>query len=538
MKKAIGSIIGVIIVVSAVYYGFQANRTPVKQIPLLTGLTENQARSRLSRIGFDNVIVEPTKSTARQGAIVGQEPAAGDVARAAAEVVLYVAAEDSSEEFYGVIGPFLDDLTKKIQSSAYADAKIAVISGTLLQDKQNVRFSQLELLVMKSLREHLASSGLEVAEISREDWIFLKLPEIGTPGSVGGDMLFLETDIHPSAAAGKLRIGAWGFSVSGGKRSNTNIVSSITLDYSRDGYISRIYEESPAFLPLPAGTREKPYEDIDQMAKIMVAEAIGALPSDKTTAVDVKAHGGAGNDAIPLIESAIKSSLAEHMPVVAGHSDFRRLVERLTFEQRNEEFSLPEKPQFARADINIFLDLIQVPADKQLIRISMRAFWLHTESAGQAVQGFKGVGFIRAISERELAIDASLNKRVFRTGDRLELEVQPRGKSCFVWVYNFLADERILLLFPRRKNAYNFFHSGEKARIPPENEDYRLEVYADEPGAEEALQIVAVDHHVDLPDIRNPHTFEVTRSEYERWVNAIPEQDRTTVRIDYAVKSE
>lgn len=428
--------------------------------------------------------------------------------------------------------PLTEEIENRIKRSPYAPGEIVVVSGTLL-GKTQTRFSQLELRVIEVLRENLAESGCQLREITLDDWRFLKA--LGSPGKppchARSKYLVLEVNVNPTEANKTIRIWIEGYTFSENKRKNTDIVSSITLDYSMNSLARRLYEERPVYIPAPEGSEENPFSSINDLARDLASQAVDSYPTGKSATIDVKAIGPVSPRLILEIKDAITHYLDDYVNIEAGYEDFRQITKRLKFEQKEWEFELKDVAPFSTANIIILVDIMNFSPEDSIFRISMRAFWL-IDLPGRKVKGLKAVGYAR---HRHFEVMTKLNKAAFKTGEKLLVEVRPVGKDSFIWIFNKKADGEVLLIFPHRKDVDNFFKHGRVVKLPAKEADYVWKIVTEHDREVEKICVVAVTYEVDSPEMDDPDELRISEREFQKWLHSIPEKDRSISCAKYTV---
>jgi len=469
---------------------------PSRKMPDLTGVPLEQALEQLESFAPGKKTIVPAGS---EGNVKGQEPAPNDIWTYGDEIVLYISSPIGPKiEFK----PLLVELEGLIKKSPYVSGNVIVVSGTLMGTK-NVRFSQLEFRVIEQLREHLSRAGIQIAEISREDWIFLKLPELGIPPlcQEKDKLLVLEVNVNPSDSAQDLLVNVWGYSFSEGQRQNTDIVASIPLDYSTNSQARLLYHETPPYLPIPIGTRQNPFRNVEELARVHVFEARSAFPAGEFAAIDVESLGSVPNKTTVLLSDAFTRHIDDHIGIVAAPKNFRRLVGRLDFEKIHEEFDFTKVASFERATTYILIDVMDVLPDSSLLKVSMKAFWLSDPQAGTKVRGLKAVGYLQLAQEEfqsqrleSLSFQVNYVYRssgvgkpqtithgsILRSGDFYKIIFTP-NRDCYVYIFQVDSSGQIFQLFPMKEfkgvtvDNYNPVKGGTIYTLPARDKSFKLD---------------------------------------------------------------
>lgn len=185
MKRKALTIIFTLIIASMLLAGCNQDTSQLASsitqvVPNVVGLTEDEAKSKISNAGFapEVVLVESDKVPA--GAVVSTDPAAGEAAEPSATVKLFVSkGEESSAAVPDVVGMSLDEATKALTSQGLqvgdvkykdsAKAKDTVLLSDPLPGVSVESGSKVGLtLSAGSKREHTLSVEVDVPESSED----------------------------------------------------------------------------------------------------------------------------------------------------------------------------------------------------------------------------------------------------------------------------------------------------------------------------------------------------------------------------------
>jgi hypothetical protein len=147
-----------------------------------------------------------------------------------------------------------------------------------------------------------------------------------------------------------------------------------------------------------------------------------------------------------------------------------------------------------------------------------------------------------AIPERQgasLGLSAKLNKKTFRRGEKVRVEVTVE-REARIALFNFTADDRIMMVLPHPLEKENHVEPGKPLTLPPEGSRIEL-VMETLPGHDrdvEALFVVAVDpgRDVDFRKVFGSGTPLPLTAFFERYSDIAPQADE--IILPYTVEGE
>lgn len=147
-----------------------------------------------------------------------------------------------------------------------------------------------------------------------------------------------------------------------------------------------------------------------------------------------------------------------------------------------------------------------------------------------------------AIPERQgpsLGLSAKLNKKTFRSGEKVRVEMTVEREARFA-LFNFTADDRVVMVLPHPQEKENLAAPGKPLVLPPEGSRIGL-VMQTLPGHDrdvEALFVAAVDpgRDVDFRKIFGSGTPFSLTAFFERYSDIAPHADE--IILPYAVERE
>ncbi len=143
-------------------------------------------------------------------------------------------------------------------------------------------------------------------------------------------------------------------------------------------------------------------------------------------------------------------------------------------------------------------------------------------------------------------VNVQLENNMLKAGDELVFSLTP-SKDCYVYVFNLMADQNIMLMFPNEYLQDNFSPAGRKTQIPDsESRRYIKFKVSTMPGGEltsESVYIVCTKESVQiidsLPKIGTTiKTFSEKSQEFvklQRWLTNIPLNQRVEKNVIYHV---
>ncbi len=146
-------------------------------------------------------------------------------------------------------------------------------------------------------------------------------------------------------------------------------------------------------------------------------------------------------------------------------------------------------------------------------------------------------------------IDVALENNLLKAGDELAFSVTP-SKDCYLYVFNLMADQNIMLMLPNEYFEENFIKGGTTMAIPdPVIRKYRKFRVAPMPGEEltsESVYIVCTKEKVpairDLPQIGTTlRVFSGKSQDFvklQRWLTNIPLNQRVEKNLIYHVSKK
>ena len=155
----------------------------------------------------------------------------------------------------------------------------------------------------------------------------------------------------------------------------------------------------------------------------------------------------------------------------------------------------------------------------------------------EPVRGQRDAGFY---------IDVALENNLLKAGDELAFSVTP-SKDCYLYVFNLMADQNIMLMLPNEYFEDNFIKGGTTMQIPdPVIRKYRKFRVAPMPGEDltsESVYIVCTKEEVpairDLPQIGTAiQVFSGKSQDFvklQRWLTNIPLNQRVEKNLVYHV---
>ena len=155
----------------------------------------------------------------------------------------------------------------------------------------------------------------------------------------------------------------------------------------------------------------------------------------------------------------------------------------------------------------------------------------------EPVRGQRDAGFY---------IDVALENNLLKAGDELAFSVTP-SKDCYLYVFNLMADQNIMLMLPNEYFGENYIKGGTTMQIPdPVIRKYRKFRVAPMPGEEltsESVYIVCTKEEVpairDLPQIGTAIQVFSGQSQHfvklQRWLTNIPLNQRVEKNLVYHV---
>jgi len=178
----------------------------------------------------------------------------------------------------------------------------------------------------------------------------------------------------------------------------------------------------------------------------------------------------------------------------------------------------------------ILIDKLQPVEDGYKKTIRIKAYV-------EPVRGQRDAGFY---------IDVALENNLLKAGDELAFSVTP-SKDCYLYVFNLMADQNIMLMLPNEYFEDNFIKGGTTMQIPdPVIRKYRKFRVAPMPGEDltsESVYIVCTKEEVpairDLPQIGTAiQVFSGKSQDFvklQRWLTNIPLNQRVEKNLIYHV---
>ena len=145
-------------------------------------------------------------------------------------------------------------------------------------------------------------------------------------------------------------------------------------------------------------------------------------------------------------------------------------------------------------------------------------------------------------------VEIALENNLLKSGDELVFSVTP-SKDCFVYVFNLMADQNVMLMFPNEFLQENYVQGAATLQIPdPEIRRYIKFRVSTMPGEEltsESIYIVCTKEEVpvvrDLPKIgKSLKVFSGNSQSFvklERWLTTIPLNQRVEKNVVYHVSN-
>ena len=156
----------------------------------------------------------------------------------------------------------------------------------------------------------------------------------------------------------------------------------------------------------------------------------------------------------------------------------------------------------------------------------------------EPVQGQRDPGFY---------VDVQLDNNLLKAGDELAFSITP-SKDCYLYVFNLMADQNILLMFPNDYMKDNFVPAVERIQIPdPGIRNYAKFVVAPMPGEEliTAESVYIVCSREEVPMIKglmkigtSMPVFSANSQSFiklQRWLSNIPLDQRVEKNLIYHV---
>ena len=145
-------------------------------------------------------------------------------------------------------------------------------------------------------------------------------------------------------------------------------------------------------------------------------------------------------------------------------------------------------------------------------------------------------------------IELDLESDLLESGDELTFSVTP-SKDCYVYVFNLMADQNVMLMFPNEYLKENYVQAKTTLHIPdPKISNYikfRVSTMPDEQLTSESIYVVCTKNEVpvikDLPKIgKTLKVFSENSQSFvklERWLTTIPLDQRIEKNVMYHVSS-
>jgi len=145
-------------------------------------------------------------------------------------------------------------------------------------------------------------------------------------------------------------------------------------------------------------------------------------------------------------------------------------------------------------------------------------------------------------------IELDLENNLLDSGDELVFSVTP-SKNCYVYVFNLMADQNVMLMFPNEYLEENYVQAKSTLHIPdPKIRNYikfRVSTMPDEQLTSESIYVVCTKNEVpvikDLPKIgKTLKVFSENSQSFiklERWLTSIPLDQRIEKNVMYHVSS-
>ena len=190
-----------------------------------------------------------------------------------------------------------------------------------------------------------------------------------------------------------------------------------------------------------------------------------------------------------------------------------------------------------------------ITEEKELVPSSPKNFDENGESFDLAMEYRFYVEPVTGRRDLEYQVDASLVSDMLKEGEDLVIQVTPTIDS-YVYVFNLMADNNALLMFPNDYMQDNFIRGGEVLTIPDPSIREHISFYVGTlPGqslTSESIYVICAKQRVDiaerLPRIgEKMHTFSSKDGsfiELQKWLTSIPLDKRTEKVMIYHVSKK
>lgn len=228
-------------------------------------------------------------------------------------------------------------------------------------------------------------------------------------------------------------------------------------------------------------------------------------------------------------------------------------------EARNQTLALARLEAIRRAvpeevlDVSLFRD-IQNQIGKQLEEVTTHSIFALSTRQGMIVKeqilkeqpSFRnnllcyrlqlkaGVQIVQGQRDPSLELQFAVKNKILREGDKLEIEAQS-NRDGYLYVFNFLSDNSVLLLFPNQITKDNFIKANQKFTLPTAAEKaqgitYKVVANKDKKVTDEniyavfCLQKVAGWEKLPQVQVGRPTwtAGDDSFSQFQRWLLAVP----------------
>ena len=287
-----------------------------------------------------------------------------------------------------------------IQNTPYQTGRIILISGSL---KKGVRFTKLDYHLFESLKRKLIAQNILVIEPNRNDWI--RLEQDIPPLTISGNLLILELNLEPLVEINQLTVYVDAYIFSNNKKEPFPEASAqVNMDFSPISIARKLYNATSAFIPLPLGTQQNPYESFEQLAHNLVNEAFEKYTlAGERAAVDIYCICMDPND-YNLLREQIENCLIERgITITIARQDFRKVAEHLRFIHTHQIFRIKRPEIFKPATMYVFVKAQPAKKERSVIYVSLKVLWL---GGGNYLHGVVGYAYVK------YAIESSGNSQI------------------------------------------------------------------------------------------------------------------------------
>lgn len=139
-------------------------------------------------------------------------------------------------------------------------------------------------------------------------------------------------------------------------------------------------------------------------------------------------------------------------------------------------------------------------------------------------------------------VTATLNKDIFKVGEKLELTVQS-SKDCYITVLNICSNDTVYVLFPNQYRSNNFLKAKELFRLPNEEDkmkglSFRSKLLQEKEEDVEMIKVLATKENISLTasDTLSAYgTYELALKKLLNWLIKIPRDQIEELDLQYEI---